>query len=234
MERRYAALGLVLEEGQEGAAREEAGVLEEVGGGLRLAGGEGARLRGYAAVFDALSVEMWGFWERIERGAFGESLKEAGGPEAGGDVVALWQHDTARVLGRTGNGSLRLWEDEAGLGFELWPADTQDGRDALTLIRRGDVRQMSFGFQVLEDAWGVDEEERIIRTLKKIRLIEISPVTFPAYPGTEVGTRGAAWMGERPVIPAEALRAQASAVGAGGSAGRLGLRRRRLMLAELV
>lgn len=201
--------------------------------GMRVeerAGEEGARLAGYAAVFDTLSVVIWGmFRERIARGAFADSLDR--------DVLALWQHDTARVLGRTGNQTLRVWEDEAGLGFELWPPDTTDGRDAVTLIRRGDVRQMSFGFQVLDDQWDVDEEEQIIRTLKRVRLIEVSPVTLPAYPDTAVGVRGE-WMGEKPVIPAEvlaqagALRAQASAAVVRDSAGRLGLRRRRVQLAQ--
>lgn len=136
-------------------------------------------IRGHAALFDTPSVFM-GFRETIAPGAFAESLT--------GDIRALWQHDTARVLGRTKSGTLRLWEDDQGLAFELQPPDTQDGRDAITLIERGDVDQMSFGFNVPTggDTWGKDEDGIPLRTLRTVSLMEISPVTWAAYPQTGV------------------------------------------------
>lgn len=137
-------------------------------------------IAGHAALFNSPSIFM-GFRETIAPGAFTDSL--------GGDIRALWQHDTARVLGRTKAGTLRLWEDDQGLAFELNPPDTQDGRDAVTLIERGDVDQMSFGFNVPMggDSWSEDGDGIPLRQLNKISLMEISPVTWAAYPQTGVG-----------------------------------------------
>lgn len=151
--------------------------------GLEIRAEEGSQpvILGHAALFNSRSVFLYGFRETIAPGAFTDSLT--------GDVRALWQHDTARVLGRTKAGTLRLWEDDQGLAFELNPPDTQDGRDAVTLIERGDVDQMSFGFNVPPngDSWSEDEDGIPLRTLKTVSLMEISPVTWAAYPDTGVG-----------------------------------------------
>ena len=143
--------------------------------------GEYPTIGGYAAVFERKSVMLYGFREKIMAGAFQDSLRD--------DIRALWQHDTSQVLGRTRSGSLRLWEDDTGLGFELDPPDTQTGRDAVTLIIRGDVDQMSFGFNVPVngDDWSEDEDGIPLRIIKRAKLVEVSPVTFPAYPDTSAG-----------------------------------------------
>jgi HK97 family phage prohead protease len=148
---------------------------------VRAKGDKPATILGHAALFNSRSVFLYGFRETIAPGAFSESLT--------GDIRALWQHDTARVLGRTKAGTLRLWEDDQGLAFEINPPDTQDGRDAVTLIERGDIDQMSFGFNVPTggDSWGEDEDGIPLRTLHKVSLMEVSPVTWAAYPDTGVG-----------------------------------------------
>lgn len=160
-------------------------------------------IAGYAAVFNRLSVVLWGFREEIAPGAFVASLDK--------DVRALWNHDTGQVLGRTTNGSLRLAEDGTGLAFELDLPDTQMGRDAYALIGRGDVSQMSFGFRMLPDGeeWRIDDAGQYIRRLTGVDLLEVSPVTFPAYPDTSVGTRSL-W-GDEVQIP-DAIRRAAGAV----------------------
>jgi HK97 family phage prohead protease len=148
--------------------------------GVEVRADDKRTIGGYAAVFERKSVMLYGFREKIQPGAFVDSLQD--------DVRALWQHDTSQVLGRTRSGTLRLWEDETGLGFELEPPDTQTGRDAVTLIGRGDVDQMSFGFTVPIDGdeWSDDEDGIPLRTIKRAKLIEVSPVTFPAYQDTSV------------------------------------------------
>lgn len=153
------------------------------------------RIGGYAALFDTLSVVLWDFREEIAPGAFTRALAE-------NNVRALWNHDTSEVLGATANGTLRLAEDAIGLRFELDLPDTQRGRDAFTLIERGDVTQMSFGFRLYPegDAWRSDATGAPVRRLLQVDLLEISPVAFPAYPGTSVGVR-AELLGDEVRIP---------------------------------
>jgi len=191
--------------------------------------GEGAsrKISGYAAVFNARSNVIWdSFREVIAPGAFAESLGRD-------DVRALWQHDPALVLGRKSSGTLILTEDNHGLNVEIHPPNTQAGRDAIELIQRGDVSEMSFGFSVppLGDSWAEESDGTIVRTLNKVKLWEVSPVTFPAYPQTEVGMRSQ--FGAQVAIP-DSLRGAAD-----GSANdtqralHLDFMRRRLTLAGL-
>lgn len=141
------------------------------------------KLSGYAAVFEKDSVEMWGVTERIARGAFTKTLKE-------GNQKAFWNHDSNIVLGSRKSGTLRLKEDKTGLAVEIDPPDTQMVRDMVESIKRGDVDQMSFGFQTVKDHWEYDSEtDTAVRTLLEVRLYEVSPVALPAYPDTSIEAR---------------------------------------------
>ena len=137
---------------------------------------------GHAAVFDSLSEDLGGFREKIAPGAFKRALKEQQ------DVRALFNHDPNVVLGRTKNGTLRLEEDDDGLLSEIDPPDTQVARDLMVSMERGDVDQMSFGFVTKKDEWE-ETEGGDIRTLLDVDLYDVSPVTFPAYPDTDVAVR---------------------------------------------
>lgn len=140
------------------------------------------KIAGYAARFNSMSENLGGFRERIAPGAFAASLLDA-------DVRALWNHDANIVLGRNKSGTLRLTEDDVGLYFDCDAPDTQLIRDmVVSPIERGDVSQCSFGFYTIEDRWeNIDGE--MIRTLLKCELLDVSPVTYPAYPETDVAVR---------------------------------------------
>lgn len=136
---------------------------------------KGPVIEGYAAVFDRESEELFGFREKIQRGAFMKTLLEKP------DVRALWNHDLSQVLGRTKSGTLELWEDEIGLKMRLRPPES--AADKVESIKRGDVDGMSFGFRVIKDEWD-NSRTPTLRTLTELELFEVSPVTFPAYPAT--------------------------------------------------
>lgn len=138
-------------------------------------------ITGYAAVFDSLSEDLGGFREKIDKGAFKKTIKKD-------DVRALKNHNADYVIARTKSGTLKLSEDEHGLMIDATPPDTQWARDLMSSIDRGDIDQMSFGFQTVSDRWETQSKEEI-RTLMEVRLFDVSPVTFPAYADTEVGLR---------------------------------------------
>lgn len=132
-----------------------------------------------AVPYGEMSVDLGGWREVIVAGAFATD---------GEDIHALWQHRSDQVLGRTTTGTLRLQQDETGIYSEIDPPDTQWARDAMVSIERGDVDKSSFAFYTDEDEWLITNNE-VIRRVKRGRLAEVSPVTFPAYPMTSTALR---------------------------------------------
>lgn len=142
---------------------------------------------GYAAVFGRRSSDLGGFTEVISPTAFDRSISQ------GVDVVALWVHDERHLLGRVSSRTLSLAVDEVGLHYEVRLPDTGTGRDVAELLRRGDVRGSSFAFRTVADSWYEDPEDgAITRTLDEVALIDVSPVTRPAYPDTTAALRSLA------------------------------------------
>jgi HK97 family phage prohead protease len=141
---------------------------------------------GYAIVFNTLSRNLGGFYERIEPGAT-DGVIEAS------DIMALLNHDNSRgILARSrfGVGSLTLSADEKGLKYSFSAPKTALGDECLEMLRRGDITQSSFAFTVAEDSWAKQEDGTYIRTIKKFdRLYDVSPVYEPAYFGTDVKCR---------------------------------------------
>lgn len=148
-------------------------------------GTENKKLVGYVVRWNSLSEVIWDeFVEQFAPNAFADSLN------ANEDIRALYEHDYKQLLGRTRSGTLSLIEDSVGLRFELTPPDTQLGRDVLTLVERGDIAGMSFGFRALKESWDVTPKP-YIRTVLAAELREITVTSIPAYPesGVEVAHR---------------------------------------------
>ena len=142
------------------------------------------KIVGHAAVFNQLSEDLGGFREQLAPGAFADAIKTD-------DVRALFNHNPDYILGRNLSGTLRLKEDSRGLAIEIDPPDTQVARDLMVSMDRGDVSQMSFGFSVRPNGqnWAKDDNGQVVRTLTKVRLFDVSPVVYPAYPQTDVAMR---------------------------------------------
>lgn len=146
---------------------------------------------GYAAQFGTYSRDLGGFREVIARGAFSRSLRSADS-----DVKALFNHDPSQILGRQQNGTLEVSEDERGLKWRCTlNKESQAHRDLYAAIKRGDISECSFAFTVEPDgdAWDNAEEDGVRftrRTLKNVKLLDVSAVTYPAYgQGTSIAAR---------------------------------------------
>ncbi|MBR9698644.1 HK97 family phage prohead protease [Bacillus cereus] len=143
-------------------------------------------LIGYAVKWEKKSLVMGyyrKFREQFKNGAFTETLRND-------DQRFLWSHDTSKVLGRTKNNTLRLSEDAIGLRFELDLPNTTLGNDTYVSIKRGDVDGVSFGFSMISEEIQEPDDDLMLRTVTKAKLLEVSAVAFPAYPDSEVSARG--------------------------------------------
>lgn len=139
-------------------------------------------IEGYFSVFNSPYEICQGLEEIISPGAFADTLGE--------DIRALTNHDTTLVLGRNKAGTLTLREDSHGLWGKI--RINQDDGDAMNLYRRVqrcDVDQCSFGFFIEKEDREVLPDGTVRYTILKVRLLEVSVVTFPAYGETSVSAR---------------------------------------------
>lgn len=144
--------------------------------------GNNLSIEGYFAVFDSNYEIGAGMSESIKPGAFTSSLAN--------DVRALINHDTTLVLGRTKANTLQLKEDSHGLWghIDINPND----RDAMNLyerVKRGDVDQCSFGFEIKSEETDIRDDGSIHWTITDVNLFEVSCCTFPAYKETNISAR---------------------------------------------
>ncbi|PGM88801.1 HK97 family phage prohead protease [Bacillus cereus] len=107
----------------------------------------------------------------------------------GNEIHFLAEHENAKILSSTRNGSLHLREDENGLFMEATISDTSWGRDYHTLITDGIIKNMSFGMQVLKDSWEKLADGTYERSISDIYLAEVSAVRNPAYVQSTIQAR---------------------------------------------
>ena len=139
-------------------------------------------IEGYFAVYNS-RYDLWdGAYETIAPGAFDG--------ETSGDIRALANHDATIVLGRTIAGTLTLRTDEIGLwGSIVINQNEQDAMNLYERVKRGDVSQCSFGFDIIDQDVEYKDGEPTVWTIRKVKLYEVSVVTFPAYTDTGVEAR---------------------------------------------
>ena len=144
--------------------------------------GEDLHIEGYFAVFNSNYDIGPGMSESIAPGAFRNTLAE--------DIRALVNHDTTLVLGRTSAHTLELREDERGLWgrISVNPKDT-DAMNLYERVKRGDVSQCSFGFEIVREDTEIGEDGSVHWTIQEVRLYEVSCCTFPAYENTNISAR---------------------------------------------
>lgn len=138
-------------------------------------------IAGYAAVFNRDSSDM-GFVEQVDPAAFNRTLKQA-------DVRGLGNHDVNWLLGRVKSGTCRLTVDDTGLRYEIdVNVNDPDGVRALEKVKRGDWDGSSFSFNTIQDQWDWSTSPPQ-RRLLEVALIDVGPVTFPAYPDATAASR---------------------------------------------
>lgn len=154
--------------------------------------GKGRMIGGYALKFNKRSQNLGGYIEVIAP-SFTNQSRADGWP----DVVCRYNHNDELLLGTTRSGTLKLSTDDIGLVYDV---DCPECRgDVLEMVARRDVAHSSFAFEVTEQEWGVSEENFPQRTLVSGHIIDVAPVSSPAYRDTTVAMRSLAKFLEAPI-----------------------------------
>ena len=145
-------------------------------------------LFGYALKW-GVSYDLGWFTEEISRNALDASDMS--------DVRVLFNHDASLILGRTAAGTAQVGKDETGLWYRAVLPESPTGENVRVALERGDVTQSSWGFYIRQDEtgrrtgdkWEIrgGKEHRIITDVSKV--VDASPVTYPANPDTSVAKR---------------------------------------------
>lgn len=147
-------------------------------------------LEGYGAVFykegdPGTEFKLWdGVVERLMPTAF-DGLTDQ-------DVRACFNHNMDQLLGRTAAGTLRLSVDETGLKYEVdINPDDPMAMGVHARVKRGDVDGSSFWFYIESETRKEEEGGQVVYEINKVRLVEVGPVSMPAYAGTSAEARAA-------------------------------------------
>lgn len=142
-------------------------------------------IEGYAAKYNTVTTIGGWFEEEILPGAFDDCLND--------DIRALFNHDPNFILARTTSKTLTVAADKVGLKYSFTSPDRSYAEDLCDAIKTGDVSESSFAFRVAEENWIIGDSSKGVldkRQIVKFKTIfDVSPVTYPAYPDTEVAQR---------------------------------------------
>jgi HK97 family phage prohead protease len=149
---------------------------------------KGNTLTGYASVYGTYA-DLGAYVETFAPTAFDATLNS---PTS--DVRSFWNHESSMLLGRQSTGTLRVWSDSTGLGFEVQLPPTSAGNDVRALAERGDIGGVSIGFRPDPngETWGHIGSRELRTHTSVATLIEISPCSLPAYGSTTVQLRSLA------------------------------------------
>lgn len=151
---------------------------------VRASASGGNTIGGYAAVFGKYSQNLGGYVEAIDPGAFRDMPTS--------EVVCLFNHDDDMILGRTGV-NLTLATDATGLDYRCETfADDPTAAAVVAKVRNGLIKYSSFGFYCLDEEWSLTDQGFPLRTVLRASLVDVSPVTRPAYTDTTTGLRSLA------------------------------------------
>lgn len=142
---------------------------------------QGYIVEGYASTYEPYVMFEDGdkkYSERIDQHAFDDADMS--------DVIMQYDH-SGRVYARQSNGTLQLTTDEHGLKVRADLSKTEGARQLYEDISSGMITRMSFAFTVAEDEYDKQNRTRIVKRVK--RLYDVSAVSIPANPGTEISAR---------------------------------------------
>jgi HK97 family phage prohead protease len=160
---------------------------------------DGSRvIEGYAAVWDVLSsYSIPGpkgmFWEKIQKGTFAESIKND-------EIACFFDHNTSEPLGRKSSNTLTVEEDDHGLKFRCVLGTQSYANDLVISLSpdRRDVKGCSLGMMNVVADWKMEDDGKLIRTVKSAKLFDVGPVSIPIYNETEVALRSLTeWQDQR-------------------------------------
>ena len=156
-------------------------------------------ITGYAILFDTPSAPLYSddteeIREVIDPGAVTLDLLNAS------DIKFTMYHDRQILLGRSkeGQGTLRYFIDEKGVGFDLELPSSPNGDEALEMVSRGDITGCSFAFTThyydrdyvgreVKNAGGRTEVTYRVKVITGI--YDFTLTDNPAYPATSVEAR---------------------------------------------
>ena len=142
-------------------------------------------LEGYIAKFDVETELFDGYFEKIDRNAFDDTLAD------GHNIFLIYHHNYEKILCSTRNNTLELIKDDIGLKFRaVINKNLTYGHDVYELVKSGEVRGCSFGFCIDQEETKYNNQTGVVHsTLKRVSLYEGTITGIPAYKDTEVYAR---------------------------------------------